>query len=90
MQLIPEDLHMSFPSGHMTFLFALGMAIYFHNKKAGYLLFAGGFLIGLARIFVGVHYPLDIFGGIILGILVGLGGNEIFKKWLAQGRMGDK
>jgi len=35
------------------------------------MLYASGLLIGIARIAAGVHYPLDILGGIILGTLTG-------------------
>jgi len=65
----------SFPSGHLAFLFALAAVIYFNSKsvpsgrQVGWLLFAGGFLVGLGRIFVGVHYPLDILAGIFIGFL---------------------
>jgi len=68
-QLIEHSASGSFPSGHIAFLFALSAAIYFFNKKIGWLFFGLSFLIGLSRIFVGIHYPLDILGGIVVGIL---------------------
>lgn len=84
-QLIPQDfLKGSFPSGHMAFLFAFGMFLYMSNKRVGQIVFGGGILIGIARIFGGVHYPSDILGGIILGVLVGWGSYKIFKKYLNQ------
>ena len=58
----------SFPSGHTIFLFALGAAAHFFNKKLAYFLYASGLLIGLARVAAGVHYPSDILGGIVLEI----------------------
>lgn len=66
--LIEHSASASFPSGHIAFLFALATAIYFFNKKFGIAFLIASFLIGLARIFVGVHWPLDILGGIIIGI----------------------
>ncbi len=84
-QLIPNDmLSGSFPSGHMSFLFAFGAIIYLQNKKAGWVVFAGSFLIGLARIFVGVHYPSDILGGILLGVLVGFVFGKLAQLWWAR------
>ena len=67
-QLMNHEFESSFPSGHTTFYFALAMGVYLCNKKAGlaYLVLAG--LIGFARIFVGVHWPLDILAGAGLGI----------------------
>ena len=82
-QLILYDANYSFPSGHASFFFALSTVIYFYNKKAGLVCFAGSFLIGLARIFVGVHYPLDILCGMALGIIVGWAMAKIGKKYLA-------
>lgn len=70
--LLPINLgenFQSFPSGHAIFFFALAMGVYFYNKKLGLFFFICAILIGLARIFVGVHWPLDIIGGAILGIL---------------------
>jgi undecaprenyl-diphosphatase len=59
----------SFPSGHMTLFFALSVAIYSYNSKLGWWFFAGSVLMGVARIFCGVHYPLDIIGGAVIGIV---------------------
>ena len=59
----------SFPSGHATFYMALAFAIFFSHKKAGYVFILFALLIGIARIIAGVHFPIDILGGFILGIL---------------------
>ena len=58
----------SFPSGHMTLFFALSAVIYFYNRKLGWLFFVGSAIMGVARVFCGVHYPLDIIGGAVIGI----------------------
>lgn len=70
MMLVSQNATSSFPSGHAAFYFALATGVYLYNKKLGlvYLVLAG--LMGFARIFVGVHWPLDILAGAILGILV--------------------
>ena len=74
----------SFPSGHATFFMALGMAIYFNHKQAGYLYMFFALLIGIARIIAGVHFPIDILSGFILGgfiaYLVRLIYDRIYKK----------
>ena len=60
----------AFPSGHTTFFFALAFAIFFHHKKAGYWFMLCAFVIGVARIIAGVHFPVDILGGFILGLAI--------------------
>jgi membrane-associated phospholipid phosphatase len=60
----------SFPSGHSTFFMAVAVAIFFSHKKAGYIFIFLALLIGLARITAGVHFPIDIAGGFVLGIII--------------------
>ncbi len=68
----------SFPSGHATFFFALSTIVYFYNKKAGIFFFLASFLIVLARVFTGLHWPLDILGGVAVGIFSAWFLNKIF------------
>lgn len=69
LQLINKSADASFPSGHAVLVFALAFATYFYNKKIGAAFLAAALLVGVGRIFVGVHYPLDIFGGVLVGFL---------------------
>lgn len=62
----------SFPSGHAAFFFAIAFFIYFYNKKLSSFFFAAAFLISLGRIFVGIHYPTDILGGVLVGFVSAL------------------
>ena len=59
----------AFPSGHATFFMALAFAIFLSHRKVGYVFILFAFLIGIARIIAGVHSPVDILGGFILGAL---------------------
>lgn len=68
----------SFPSGHAAFYFALSAVIYFYNKKAGKLFFFISFLISFARVFSGIHWPLDILVGAIIGTFFGWLAIKIF------------
>lgn len=67
--LISEN-EWSFPSGHAAFFFAMATAIYCYNKKWGVGFFIAAILMNLSRIIAGVHYPSDILGGMIVGIVV--------------------
>ena len=70
----------AFPSGHAAFFFALSVVVYFYNKKIGYLFFIASFLVCLARVFCGIHWPLDILAGALVGIFSGWLILKIFKK----------
>jgi undecaprenyl-diphosphatase len=62
----------SFPSNFTTMLFALAVPIMFKNKKYGLALLGIALVGGFARIFVGIHYPLDVLAGAAIGVLTGL------------------
>jgi len=66
--LINHSASPSFPSGHAAFFFAVSAIVYFYNKKAGVLFLTSAFLICLARVFVGVHWPSDVIIGAFVGI----------------------
>lgn len=68
--LLPEN-DSSFPSGHATFFSALATALYFYHKRLGLLYALGALLIGVARVFAGIHWPIDILAGYALGGIIG-------------------
>ncbi|MEK9157757.1 MAG: phosphatase PAP2 family protein [Patescibacteria group bacterium] len=79
--LLAKETQSSFPSGHTIFVFALATGVYLYNKKWGgwYILLAC--LVGFSRVFVGVHWPLDIMAGAVLGIATALVCNWGLKKY---------
>ncbi len=70
----------SFPSSHASVFAALGMTMYLRDKKTGAWFLAGALLVGLARVAVGVHYPIDILVGFLLGGAIALLVHGIFGK----------
>ncbi len=59
----------SFPSHSTAIVFAIAVAILLADRKAGaFLLFLAG-LHGFSRIYVGIHYPSDVLGGVAIGAL---------------------
>ena len=79
--LLVRETESSFPSGHTIFMFALATGMYQYNKKAGWWFYASACLVGFSRVFVGVHWPLDIVAGAILGVLTALVCGWIFRKY---------
>lgn len=67
--LIPHPSEYSFPSGHTLHSFTAATMIFLHNKKAGALAFLLASLIAFSRMYLFVHFPTDILGGMILGAL---------------------
>jgi undecaprenyl-diphosphatase len=59
----------SFPSNFAAILFAIAVSILIKNKGVGIILLVIALLGGFARIYVGIHYPLDILGGAAFGTL---------------------
>ncbi|MBI2338254.1 phosphatase PAP2 family protein [Candidatus Daviesbacteria bacterium] len=67
--IVPEDANASFPSRHATISAVIAFSYtYFKSKWTPFLLFIM-LWIGLSRIFVGVHYPLDVLGGFTTAVL---------------------
>ncbi len=62
----------SFPSGHAAFFFALAASLFFFSRQWGITFGVFAFVNGLARIYAGVHWPLDIAAGAAVGILSAL------------------
>ena len=78
--LIKNESLYSFPSGHTTFFFAVATVLYFYHRKMAYAVGLLGIAVGLSRVYVGVHRPIDIIGGIVLGMIVGYIGQKIYIK----------
>ena len=69
----------AFPSGHTATIFALiGVLLIYFRKAcltAGLLMIAS--LVGISRVVVGAHWPLDVAAGAIIGSLSAIGGHLI-------------
>jgi undecaprenyl-diphosphatase len=70
----------SFPSSHAAIFASLALSLYFVHKRFGLLFIVIALLIGLSRIVIGVHYPVDVISGWLLGGVVSFGLIQIFKK----------
>ena len=61
----------SFPSGHATIAFAMAVVLSHKEPKWKWIFYTLAVLISLSRIYLGVHYPLDIIAGGVLGWGIG-------------------
>ncbi|GAA2642723.1 phosphatase PAP2 family protein [Paractinoplanes durhamensis] len=72
-QLIPHAPGVSLPSDHATAAFTLAFGVWlFLDRRAGMALTAAAALIGLARVWCGVHYPGDILAAAVIAGLAAL------------------
>jgi len=69
--LIRHAADNGFPSDHATFAFAVAGATLAWRRGLGLVCLAMASLIGLSRIYVGVHWPSDILGGAVVGLTAG-------------------
>jgi membrane-associated phospholipid phosphatase len=72
----------SFPSGHTLEAFAIAGAIslLFSRKKIILPVYCWAFLVAYSRIALGVHYPSDVFAGLIIGTIIGWSVPWIFNR----------
>lgn len=77
----PKYKHQAFPSGHTTTIFALTqvIALHYRSRALKYILLLIAILVAISRIVVGLHWPLDICGGAVLGIFSGVIGTQLAK-----------
>jgi membrane-associated phospholipid phosphatase len=86
----------SFPSGHTTTAVALAFVIGFVWPRLFPWLLAIGLIVGFSRVPIGMHYPSDVFGGVVVGVLGAYLVRNVFARrgWLfttrADGRVVSK
>lgn len=83
--LVSRPTDYSFPSGHTSMAVTVVMALFLaRSKKLAWPALVLAVLIAFSRMYLYVHYPTDILGGVVVGILCGLMGkwfiNYIEKK----------
>lgn len=78
--LIPEPSGTSFPSSHTSTSFASALQFFGINRKAGIAAMIFAAVVAFTRLYLYVHFPTDILGGIILGIIMGFATIIVGKK----------
>jgi undecaprenyl-diphosphatase len=82
--LIVHGADSSFPSDHLTFLWAVAFSLLMHPeaRRAGWVLALLGLPMAWARVYIGVHFPFDI-GGAALVSGVSAGVCALTGRWFA-------
>lgn len=64
--LIAHAPDSSFPSDHLLVLCSLGLVLLRRERWLGVATFAVGLLVAWARVFLGVHFPFDMLGSVVI------------------------
>ncbi len=64
--LVKVPSSFSFPSGHTTSAFAVAFTINSQHKKLGKVILVMAAIMAFTRLYVFVHFPTDIYGGIVV------------------------
>lgn len=72
--LAPFAAGFSYPSGHASrataLAFLVGYLLYRKARWAGYAVWAFPVMIGISRVYVQQHYPMDVIGGFLIGVVI--------------------
>ena len=79
---IPHAADSSFPSDHVTVFAAIGLTLIFAHIRslAGWTTLSLGVCVAWARIFLGVHFPLDMVGAVAVASAVLLGISPVWRR----------
>ena len=76
--IVAPAIDASFPSGHTGASFASAVSMYRQLPgRFAVILIVLALLIALSRLYVGIHYPTDVLGGLVTGIGIGLLANVV-------------
>ena len=83
--LVAKPRDYSFPSGHTSASFAAACALVRTlPQKWGTVCMILAGVIALSRLYVGVHYPSDVLGGMVVGIFAGWAGWKLMQMLMLQ------
>lgn len=84
--LVHHAADASFPSDHSTALAAITISLAFVERRFAAVFAAWAVLVGIARVYVGEHYPGDILGGWAVGIVCGVAVALVAKRMMLGSR----
>ena len=78
--LVPLPDSASFPSGHAATAFAAAAAVSALHPRLRVPLYGIAVLVALSRVYLGVHFLLDVIAGAILGAAIGYGAVRLWRR----------
>ncbi len=78
--LIPAPLDPSFPSGHSSASFAAATVLLLNRWEGRWATLVLAALIAFSRLYLYVHYPTDVLGGILVGVLCGVLARRLWRQ----------
>ncbi|MFA6001926.1 MAG: undecaprenyl-diphosphatase [Thermoleophilia bacterium] len=70
--LLDRSTDPSFPSDHSAFVFGIAWLIMLKDRHIGVFALTIAVMVGISRIFIGLHYPGDVLGGMFIGLISAL------------------
>ena len=75
----------AFPSNHMSIFSGIALSYYFSLKRdLGRILLCVALLVAWSRVYVGVHFPIDMLGAFVIALFVNLAGLPLWWKYENQ------
>lgn len=75
----------SFPSDHATLFFSVGLSLFVAGARiSGGLIFLLSLIVAWSRIFLGVHFPLDMAGAALVAVMACLMVHPLWRHWGEQ------
>lgn len=78
----PSAAGPSFPSNHASNVFAWATVIWLAHRRWSWIFLAYAAAVAYSRVYVGVHFPLDVAFGALLGSTIGWASWRALKKWI--------
>ncbi|MDE2188621.1 MAG: phosphatase PAP2 family protein [Patescibacteria group bacterium] len=82
--LIPHDPDNGFPSDHVLLVSAIASIIYPFSKKTSAMVWAIAILVGISRVYVGIHHLIDVVGSVVLSIVISALAYFVFDKFIRK------
>ncbi len=80
----------SFPSNHAANVFAAASILSAAIPGSGLLVFFLAFMVAYSRVYVGVHFPLDVFAGALLGLLIAFSVRIFLQKYIIRAELSEE